>query len=81
MTSGYGAYRPAGLAIAQKSAEASNNKRMKGKWQMCWRCQKDKPLHGGSIQMLGGMVPGTVRKFICADCLKAKQAKTEGGAA
>lgn len=81
MSSGYGAYRPAALAISQKSAAARNEKRMNGKWQLCWRCQKDRPLHGGSVQMLGGRVPGTVRKFICADCLKSKQAKSEGGAA
>lgn len=81
MTSGYGAYRPAGLAIAQKSVEANNRNWMKGRKQLCWRCQQDKPLFRGSIDMLGGRVPGTVRKFICADCLKTKQAKAEGGAA
>lgn len=81
MSQGQGAFRPASLAIRQKNAEAGNNRWMSGKPQLCWRCQKDKPLKGGKITMLGGQAPGAVRKFICADCIDAKQAKPEGGEA
>lgn len=41
---------------------------MTGKPQMCWKCQKDKIMKGGSIKMFG-----TVRRFICVDCVLAKQ--------
>lgn len=79
--SGYGAFSPAKQASTQKTPEANNNRRMARSWQLCWRCQKDKPLLGGSIQMLGGYVPGAVRKFICLDCLNEKKQKIDGGAA
>lgn len=81
MSSGYGTFLPGSFAVAQKSAKASNNKWMNGKLQLCWRCQKDKPLKGGQITMLGGQTPGAVRKFICADCIEEKQAKLAGGEA
>lgn len=78
---GTGAFNPKAQAVNQKTPNLNNNRRMSRTWQMCWKCQKDKPLLGGSITMLGGYVPGTVRKFICADCLQAKQAKATGGEA
>lgn len=49
---------------------------MSSRLQLCWKCQKDKPLKGGSIKMFG-----SVRRFICYDCLIARQsvtAKAEG---
>ena len=48
--------------------------------KLCWKCQKDKPQSGGSAQTLDGF-GGSVHKFICRDCLdakeKAKHAKTQ----
>lgn len=78
---GYGAFNPAKQASVQRAPLNNNNRRMSRKWQMCWRCQEDKPLLGGSVTMLGGHIPGAVRKFICLDCLNAMQKKSEGGAA
>lgn len=36
--------------------------------QMCWKCQKDKPPKGGSFKFFG-----SVRRFICVDCVLTKQ--------
>jgi hypothetical protein len=44
--------------------------------QMCWKCQKDKPMKNGTIKMFG-----TVRRFICADCVLAKQIELARGEA
>jgi hypothetical protein len=48
--------------------------------KLCWKCQKDKPQSGGSAQTLDGF-GGSVHKFVCKDCLdakeKAKHAKTQ----
>jgi hypothetical protein len=40
--------------------------------KLCWKCQKDKPQSGGSAQTLDGF-GGSVHKFICRDCLDAKE--------
>lgn len=40
--------------------------------KMCWKCQKDKPQYGGSAQTLDGF-GGSVHKFICRDCIVAKE--------
>ena len=40
--------------------------------KMCWKCQKDKPQYGGSAQTLDGF-GGMVHKFICRDCIVAKE--------
>jgi hypothetical protein len=45
----------------------SNNRWMKGRKQLCLRCQKDKYLKGGSIKFIG-----TFRTFICLDCKTAE---------
>jgi hypothetical protein len=42
---------------------------------MCWKCQKEKPAFGGSIKMMSGSVSGTLARFICSDCVEAKQAQ------
>lgn len=78
MSSGYGTYRPAARAIAQKTVELENNRRNSGHWSLCWRCQKDRPIYGGSIKFFG-----SVRRFICKGCIDARSgiAKVEGGAA
>jgi hypothetical protein len=39
---------------------------------MCWKCQKDKPRQGGSEKMMGKGIEG-IRRFICKDCVEAKQ--------
>jgi hypothetical protein len=41
---------------------------MNGRKQLCWKCQQDKRLFGGTIKMFG-----SVRRFICVDCVLAKQ--------
>ena len=48
--------------------------------KMCWKCQKDKPSFGGSLKMMGGQVPGALARFICKDCIEAKQAQLRGEA-
>jgi hypothetical protein len=40
--------------------------------KLCWKCQKDKPQYGGSAQTLDGF-GGMVHKFVCRDCLDAKE--------
>ena len=42
-------------------------------WLMCWKCQKDKPRHGGAEKMMGGGVTTGLRRFICQECVEAKQ--------
>jgi len=42
---------------------------------LCLRCQKDKPIKGGSVKFFGGL-----KRFICVDCIQAKLSKTEGEA-
>ena len=39
---------------------------------MCWRCQQTKPRQGGSEKMMGKGIEG-IRRFICQDCVEAKQ--------
>jgi hypothetical protein len=51
------------------NADINNKQRMANTWQMCWKCQKDKPLKGGSLKFFG-----TVRQFICLDCIETKLA-------
>jgi hypothetical protein len=50
------------------------------KTRMCWKCQKDKQTFGGTIKMMGGQVPGALARFICKDCIEAKQAQLRGEA-
>ena len=45
------------------------------KTRICWKCQKDKFVFGGTIKMMGGNVPGALARFICQDCVEAKQAQ------
>lgn len=52
------------------AADTATKRWMQGKWQICWKCQKDKPTGGGSLKFFGG----GVRRFICRDCIAAKQA-------
>jgi hypothetical protein len=48
-----------------------------GKWassqgKLCWKCQQNKPRKGGSEKLLAGFSSG-LRRFICQDCIEAKQ--------
>ena len=43
-----------------------------GRGLLCWKCQKNKPRHGGSEKMMAGFT-NSLRRFICQDCIEAKQ--------
>jgi hypothetical protein len=58
--------------IAALRAQQRNEKRMSQKWKMCWKCQKDKSPSGGFLRITAGL-----HKFICKDCMDAKQKKLE----
>jgi len=58
--------------IAALRAQQRNEKRMSQKWKMCWKCQKDKSPNGGFLRITAGL-----HKFICKDCMDAKQKKLE----
>jgi hypothetical protein len=54
--------------IRALDAKTKNEKWMKTRPQLCWKCQKDKNISGGSLKFFGN-----VRRFICCDCVLAKQ--------
>jgi hypothetical protein len=61
------------FSAVQENINALNPHKQTRKWmnnkkQLCWKCQQDKRLFGGTIKMFG-----TVRRFICVDCVLAKQ--------
>jgi len=58
------------------SAHKSLNKWMNGRPKMCWRCQQDKPRKGGAEKIMDGF-GGKLRRFICQDCIEAKQKQLE----
>lgn len=63
--------------IRALGADLANQKRMNERPQMCWKCQKEKHIKGGSLKFFG-----SVRRFICVDCVLAKQvaiAREKGG--
>ena len=63
--------------IKAYAAHSKTKKWMSGKPQLCWKCQKDKHLLGGTLKFFGPL-----RRFICVDCVLAKKveiAKTEKG--
>jgi hypothetical protein len=64
-----------GFSVLQENIRAldpnkQTNRWMAGRPQMCWKCQQEKRLLGGSIKMFG-----TVRRFICVDCVLTKKAE------
>lgn len=59
-------------ASAQQAYSKWANRQLK----LCWKCQKDKPRQGGKETMMAGFHNG-LRKFICMDCIEAKQKKNE----
>ena len=56
--------------IAASSAKRHHEQYMHNKWKMCWKCQKDKPTTGGHLMITAGL-----HKFICKDCMDAKEKK------
>jgi len=58
--------------VAALRAQQRNEKRMNSKWKCCWRCQKDKDPRGGFLRIQAGL-----HKFICKDCMDAKQKQLE----
>jgi hypothetical protein len=55
-------------ALAPRNAFA---KWANGRGLLCWKCQQNKPRHGGSEKLFGGL--NGLRRFICQDCVEAKQ--------
>jgi hypothetical protein len=60
--------------IVATNAQMQNERRMVMHKNMCWRCQKGKPLKGGKLKFFG---EGAPRMFVCADCLAEKAAAKE----
>ena len=58
--------------IAARKSLNKLNKWMNGRPKCCWKCQKDKPRKGGLEKIMDGF-GGRIRKFICKDCLDAKE--------
>jgi hypothetical protein len=54
--------------IRALDAKTKNENWMLARPQLCWKCQKDKDIRKGSIKFFGN-----VRRFICCDCVLAKQ--------
>lgn len=52
-----------------------SERKLHGKPKMCWKCQKDKPTHGGHVKAQAGLF-----KFICKDCMDAKKLEEKNGA-
>ena len=52
-------------------AERENNRWMGRQKRMCWKCQKDKTVEKG----VGLTFIGNLARFICLDCMQAKQKK------
>jgi hypothetical protein len=54
--------------MAASSAKRSHEKWMRSQFMMCWICQKDKSPIGGYLRFAAGL-----HKFICKDCMDAKE--------
>ena len=74
---GQGAVHIVSENISTVSPMLEHQKLMSRRKKMCWKCQKDKSPYGGSIKMMGGYVPGAIARFICKDCIDAKQKQLE----
>ena len=63
--------------ILESNNFAVNPQQRFGKWAskqglLCWKCQQTKPRQGGAEKMMGKGIEG-IRRFICQDCVEAKQ--------
>ena len=54
--------------IAALRGQQRNERRMNSRRKCCWKCQKDKSPYGGFLRIMG-----PIHKFICKDCMDAKQ--------
>lgn len=68
-------YDPKKMAIRALSEESYEKQKLKLKKRLCWSCQKDKPVSGGSQKMWIGL-----HKFICKDCCEEKLQKKKNAA-
>jgi len=62
-------FSPVQENIRAQEAKSRNERWMSRRPQLCWKCQKEKQIKGGSLKFFG-----SVRRFICVDCVLAKQA-------
>jgi len=70
---GQGAINVVSENIATLNPMLEHQRLMSRKKRLCWKCQKDKSTYGGSFTLLGQI--GGLMKFICKDCIDAKQLK------
>ena len=70
---GQGAVHIVSENISTVSPMLEHQKLMSRRKKLCWKCQKDKATYGGSFTLLGPI--GGLMKFICKDCIDAKQLK------
>jgi len=70
---GQGAVHIVSENITTVNPMLEHKKLMSKRKKLCWKCQKDKAAYGGTIKMMGGYVPGAIARFICKDCIDAKQ--------
>ena len=70
---GQGAIHIVSENIACLSLKLKHRKLIFAKEKLCWKCQKDKHTHGGLFKRLAPI--GGLMKFICKDCIDAKQLK------
>jgi hypothetical protein len=54
--------------LAASFAKMRHEKWMRSQFKMCWKCQKDKSPIGGYLRFAAGL-----HKFICKDCMDAKE--------
>jgi len=54
--------------LAASFAKMRHEKWMRSQQKMCWKCQKDKSPIGGYLRFAAGL-----HKFICKDCMDAKE--------
>ncbi len=50
----------------------ANEETMRRKKQLCWKCQCDEPLFGGSLRFLGA--DRSTRIFVCKKCIDKRNA-------
>jgi hypothetical protein len=58
--------------ISATASFLKNQKRLHSKPKTCWKCQKDKSVKDGYLQIAPGLF-----KFICKDCMDAKNTESK----
>lgn len=69
---GNGSFSVMGSNNSAVAPQKSFGKWANGRGLMCWKCQQTKPRQGGSEKMVAGFT-NSLRRFICKDCVEAKQ--------